>query len=134
MNLASATHHNYLGLWKDFAFSVLPQIEYLLFEGNLRGILGCTNKYGDVGNEVYHLVVEVALRCGTGYTVVLDVCVMWIREIIKGAAIFLSGYWARARRLAQTQPGLRGLKLWMPSVFLSTSSGTPTFAKMYMTS
>ena len=60
----------YIGLWKDFAFSVLPQIENLLFEGNLRGILGCTNKYGDVGNEVYHLVVEVALRyrlhCGFG--------------------------------------------------------------------
>ena len=64
MNLASATHHNYLGLWKDFAFSVLPQIEYLLIlsDQSLSNILGCTDRFGDVGSEVYDLVVEVALQ------------------------------------------------------------------------
>ena len=75
MNLASATHYNYLGLWKDFAFSVLPQIgvmiEDQLNSQSLTPILGCTNKYGDVGNKVYNLVVTVALQyrvyCGFGW-------------------------------------------------------------------
>ena len=74
INLASATHYNYLGLWKDFAFRILPHMDYLIRSGNLSSreikdlsYAGCTKKYGDVGNQVYSLVVDVAVALRTTY-------------------------------------------------------------------